>query len=80
MGHWDRREACAEKMSDCSVALRAVTPMNSAAATRMRAAGSVLTTQEDELVSLRQRRAAVAEEGAWLDARIAAIELARGAV
>ena len=27
-------------MSDCSVALRAVTPMNSAAATRMRAAGS----------------------------------------
>ena len=37
-------------------------------------------TQEDELVSLRQRRAAVAEEGALLDARIAAIELARGAV
>ena len=30
-------------MSDCSVALRAVTPMNSAAATRMRAAGSVLS-------------------------------------
>ena len=58
-------------MSDCSVALGAVTPMSAQAATRMRAAGSVLSglprDEHNTLVgALAKRAAPVSQWGAVL--------------